>query len=156
MLRETCNVYLVMTLSSDFLNSCMDHYIHISTSPANRSCERHLMHVVWFGTYIVSPSSDDVAIKRVWIRNWIYWTSKFLIYTSLWRYRKFLESTVAYGKHWVFPACFTSPLVPGSNGRSTPSWVPELSPCHSHKQILTRSPLTISIAPAPLYTLNLF
>jgi hypothetical protein len=26
----------------------------------------------------------------------------------------------------------TSPLVPASNGGMSPSWVPELSPCHNH------------------------
>jgi hypothetical protein len=44
-------------------------------------------------------------------------------------------SAVHYSMHWDFPVCspFTSSLVLASNGERSPSWVPELSSCHSHR-----------------------
>jgi hypothetical protein len=41
---------------------------------------------------------------------------------------------ISLHRRWVFSVCcpFTRPLVPSSNGGRSPSWVPELYPCHSH------------------------
>jgi hypothetical protein len=70
---------------------------------------------------------------RFWIGHWIY--STLILLTILDCNLHYIAiSLIHHNTQWVFSAfCpFTSPLVPASNSWRSLSWVPELSPSHSH------------------------
>jgi hypothetical protein len=90
---------------------------------------------------IISRPSDGVTRKRrgVWNGNWHYWTLTILNYTLLWRNRQFKQCTVQDEKHWVFPCLsFHQSSGTGFKRRTLLSWIPKLSPHHSHSNSYAR------------------
>jgi hypothetical protein len=100
--------------------------------------------------YILSQPNGSDYKERCggWIGYWIYWTHVILDFNSQSSAIAISHSlsAVHHRTHWVFPVCypFTSPRIPASNGGRSSSWVPELSPRHSHNSWFTMHSLTPS------------